>query len=258
MSDRLLEELGTEVTAAARREDRRRRGARRLVTMSAAAVAVVVVAVGALLLAQPGEVVADVEVLRHDDHLLIKLNDLETRPGEVEAAAAEAGLDVDVVEVPVGPSNVGRIISTYQSEGTTSVFGPTGPEGAFERSGFRVPLGYEGRIVVHLGRAAEPGEQWQAASLAVERGEVLACQDLVGAPLADTAAAAQAAGLPLSRLSDLDPSLSPPGDRATPDALRTLEDRVVIGLDLVAPDELWVTTAASTDAVAQLRRPIGC
>lgn len=258
MSDQVLEQLGAEVAAAARRRDRRRRGGRRAASMVAAAVVVALVAVSALLISDDSQVVADVEVIRQGDELVVKLNDLATRPEEVEAAAAEAGVDIDVIQVPVGPSNVGRAISTYQTEGTEVLILPTGDDGEYERSGFRIPADYEGTIDVTLGRAARPGEQWQAASLATERGEALACQELVGRPLAETLRAAEEAELRITKLIDLDPAGSPTFDRPTRAQLERFAEQIVVGLDALGPDELWITTAPSTDSVPELQVPHGC
>jgi hypothetical protein len=158
----------------------------------------------------------------------------------------------------VGPSNVGRAISTYQTESTEVLVLPTGEGGEYERSGFRVPADYEGTIEVTLGREARPGERWQAASLATERGEALACQELVGRPVAQTLAAAEEAELRITKLVDLDPTGSSTFDRPDRARIERLAERVVVGLDAIGPDELWVTTAPSTDSVPELQVPLGC
>ncbi len=174
-----LAELRTSLLGAADQqfELRRRRRLRRRAAAFVAAAAIVVGAVLGLGLGRTERSAsADVDVVVQGNDLILRLTDLETRPEEIEAAAERFGLDLRIHEVPVGPSNVGRFI---QAVGDLPPDIKTlGGEQTF--TGFRVPKGWSHPITVTLGRPAERGERWQAASDARAPGEPLECQPLLG------------------------------------------------------------------------------
>lgn len=185
-----LAELRSELVAAAQRRhsdmpattSRRARNPRSLPLRLVAASMTLLVAVAAVVVMRTGDAHAAVEVIRADGFVHVRLVDLETRPEEIVAAARDAGVDLTVSAVPVGPSMVGRFISLTATELPPEMI-PTddGAVGSTTHyTSFRVPEGFGGELRVHLGRQARPGEEWIAASDALAPGELLECQDLLG------------------------------------------------------------------------------
>lgn len=184
--DELFALLRSELVAAARRRYRRRRFPR--LGAAAAAVLVGLVCVVAL---QSGDAHAAVEVIRGNAYVEVRLVDLESRPEEIEAAAAEAGIDLRLTGVPVGPSMVGKFVSLSGTALPDEVI-PLDPAAAADGdavlySGFRLRDGFDGTLRIALGRPARPGEDWVATSDASAPGELLACEDLTGLSTAEVA-----------------------------------------------------------------------
>jgi len=182
-SEQFLEQLHDDLLAAEARlaaaPPRRRR-------LRAAIAAVVAGAAGlAGILVWSGQPVgAGLELLRQGDELLIRLTDVETRPEDIEAAAEEAGIDIQVEEVPVGPSNVGRFINYYEN-GTPEYLTVDGSDPTSAFMGFRVPVDFDGTIRLNLGRRAADGEMWISDSWATSKGEPLECERIFERPLAE-------------------------------------------------------------------------
>lgn len=155
----------------------RRRWPRRA-ALGAVAAALVMVVAGLMTVRDTSPVAADVEVIREGDHIIVRLTDLNTRPAEIVAAAREAGIDLRVVEVPVGPSNVGRFILGPMSERPPELVIDDPNNGAF--SGFRLPVDWDGTLVLLLGRPAADGESYVVSSDPTAAGESAECADLLG------------------------------------------------------------------------------
>lgn len=186
-SQEFLEQLQLDLVAAEQRmaaAPRRTRRVRRWVSSVAAAVAAIVAAAVVWTVGGGTPVGAGLEVIRQGDELHIRLTDVETRPEEIEEAAREAGLDVRVEELPVGPSNVGRFLRTTQGAMVPNLtVDESDPTSAF--TGFRVPVDFAESIVLYLGRPAADGETWVSASDATSKGEPLECEDLYLRPLGE-------------------------------------------------------------------------
>lgn len=128
--------------------------------------------------------VADVSVQTQNGLVYVRLNDLEHDPQTIEDAAATAGLDITVDEMPVGPSLVGRFVGygfAGERPGTLKELDRDGP--AF--SGFVIPAGYDGTLVLRVGRPAQPGEPYAQFANATSEGEALACTGILGASPAE-------------------------------------------------------------------------
>jgi hypothetical protein len=183
--DGFVVQLRGELLAAAARvaEQRRRRARRAAVGTTVAAVAAAVVLV---VLPRPDAAAADVVVRRTRGAVEITLVDLEHRPDRIEAAAREAGVDLEVRAVPVGPSSVGRFVGLW----TSTSLGPAprrlhdGPEGF---RGFSVPEGWPGSLRLLVGAPARRDEPYARASDALAPGEPLACRPVVGRRAAELA-----------------------------------------------------------------------
>ena len=264
MSDPFLAELRDEVAAAARRvdadaehHDPAQHGHGTRWPLAGAAALLVVAALGATFVLRPTPASANLQVIRQGDELVIRLIDVATRPQEIEMAATEAGLDVQVVEVPVGPSNVGRFVG---DQGTgpfgQDVFRPEGLDGQPSFDGFRIPVDYDGQLMLRLGRPARAGETWAVGSIATSAQEPLACAPLLGAPLSDTLRALTGTDLRIVSIVDTSTaqSLSDPSD----DDLRSLQDQIVTQLTRASEDELFITVLDDPDSAPPIVGPEGC
>ncbi len=200
--ERFLDELRSEVLTAAGRAqrvhtpDRARRARRRVHVLAAAAITALV---AAFVLARPEPAAAGIRITREGDELVVMLVDVEARPSEIEAAAAEAGIDLRVEAAPVAPSLVGSFLGGTSSE-LPPVVRTIGGDPTSGFSGFRVPAGFDGSIRLVLGREAEPGEEWAHTADATRPGGVLECVEVVGRPLVDVLARIRTAGAPEARV----------------------------------------------------------
>ncbi len=199
------------------------------VALVAAAVLAVAV-VGVTVWGDERPVAADVRVSLDDDHLTMQLTGRDVRADEIVAAAREAGLDVSVTEVPVGPSNVGRLVLANASEQPPALE-MIGPDGA-AFLGFRLPRDWQGTLQLTLGRAAEPGEEYVVASDALLPGEPLECRELLGRDLGTVAEELRAEGYEVRTFA-----LPSPGEVFE---LAPYRDWLVAKIEAVGPDELWV------------------
>ncbi len=136
---------------------------------------------------------AGVEIQQVGEDLLVRIIDLEAQPDQIQQAIAEAGLDAEVIPVPVSPSLVGLFVSSFISQPGPD-FEPIEVDGQTFR-GFRVPADYRGRIELHIGRTARPDEDYQAGGFAYATGEPLACTGLFGVHVRDALPTLTALGL---------------------------------------------------------------
>ena len=176
--DDLLPGLRDELVRSAWRQRARHRRRRVLVSIGAAAVAASIAIVAVLAVGSSDPVAAGVEVEVVDGRIVVELTDVETRPGVVEAALRDVGLDAVVTALPVGPSNVGRFVAAESNL-------PGGVDADIDQQSFVVfsaPVGLRDRIELGLGRPAE-GETYAAASDAYAPGEPLSCSGLYGQPV---------------------------------------------------------------------------
>ena len=190
---------------------RRRARTRRVALTMAAIVAVVATVVTVTLPDDRAD--ASLEVAARDGLLFVRLVDFESRPNEIVAALRNAGIDAEVEAVPVGPSNVGRFVgaSTTQGRGINIVH-----DRRFSFSTFSVPEDFQGLLRLSLGRRAEQGEMWRAASDATAEGEVLACRRIRGLTPAEAARLVADAPATVSWLAARDGALEPGAELRPP------------------------------------------
>ncbi len=224
------------VEAAERRNDEppvplRRRPAARWPLAVAAAAVVALVVVGFGVFRDDRTVAADVRVSLEGDELTLQLSGHDVRAKEIVDAARTAGLDVTVSEVPVGPSNVGRLVRSESSE-LPPVLEMIGPDGA-SFLGFRLPRDWPGTLHLTLGRAAEPGEPFIVSSDALQSGEALECRnELLGADLAEVAAQLRGEGFDVRTFA-----LPTPGEVLELGVHGTWK---VAKIEALGPQELWI------------------
>lgn len=187
MNPPLIPGLAEELTAAAWRLHRRRlRRLRAAAVGSVAAVFLGTVAVATTLDAPPAS--AGVQITERDGRVEVLLTDVETRAGVVEDALEDAGLDADVVAVPVSPSLAGQFVGLSGSTDGREIVPLDGNDVA--APGFSIPVDYPGHLELQLGRPARSGETYRALGNALSAGEPLACLDVLGLSLRDLAAVA--------------------------------------------------------------------
>jgi hypothetical protein len=173
-----LEQLGGDLDAAFDRlaaERQRRRQVR--YRLAAAAAAVVIIAAG-LVLVDPGKpAAAGVSVEHRNGEVIVQLTDIEYRPRVIEGAAAAAGLDVDVTDVPTGSSLVGKFVR-YKHGANLSDLQRINLDGvAF--TGFVLPEGWKGKLALDVGRPAKRNEVYGVFTNAASEGEALACTGIL-------------------------------------------------------------------------------
>lgn len=170
---------------------RRRARTRRVALTMAAIVAIVATVVTVTLPDDRAD--ASLEVAASDGLLVVRLIDFESRPDEIVGALRNAGINAEVEAVPVGPSNVGRFVGASATEDRAIKIVH---DRRFSFASFSVPEGFQGLLRLSLGRRAEQGEQWRAASDATAEGELLACLRVRG--LTPSEAARLVADVPAS------------------------------------------------------------
>jgi hypothetical protein len=186
------EALRDELVRAAERQasgatPKKRRAVPRSLVLAAAALVLAVLA-SALLLSSPKAAKADVRIEQRDGRIIVTLVDLEHRPGFIEKAVREAGLDITVKALPVGPSRVGRFLFEADATGDAPDLQTIDQQGS-SFVGFSVPVGWTGHLKLYVGRPPAAGEAYGAFSDALAPGEPLACLDLVGKPASAVAKA---------------------------------------------------------------------
>jgi hypothetical protein len=198
MTSPFQDALREQLRAAAHRDLSCRRGRRRL--RIGAAVAAVAAAIAGVAVLVPSPAAADVEVTIRDGVVEVRLTDLDATAAEVTEAMRDAGLEAETIGTPVGPSLVGRFVAVgFDQGGDAEVEDIRAEDGGL--IGFRVPAGWEGRLRIQLGEAADPGEPYGAGSDAFAPGEPLGCKGVLGATLADAS----------STLDDLEVTFLPHG-----------------------------------------------
>lgn len=252
-SEQFIESLDDQLRAAAHRKFNSPRPSRswRLLQLTAAA-AVTVVAAGLLsVVAGSRDASADVEVIREGNEFIVRLNDLETQPEEIERATLEAGLDVKVLEVPVGPSNVGRFVGATSTAPLEDLHVIDGDRST-GFNGFRIPVDFNGRLELVIGRPAEGGEPWQISSWSTARGEPLACQRVEGRSVGAVLELARSRGLDEISVSVID---DPGGPRAHKSDLSRFASATVFRVMNSSPDELDIEAAWDASMVAEGSTP---
>jgi hypothetical protein len=213
------------------------------------AAAAVLAVVGVALVARPEPAAAGVQVVVAEDQLSLYVTDRDTTPEQIESAAAAAGLDLRVVPVPVGPSNVGRFVGASGSE-LPAGFELVERESTDGFTGFRVPLDFEGWLELQMGRSAEPGEEWAVLSDVTAPGERFPCEELVGRPLREV-------------LDRLTPATSAEVRVMLLDEARWLDAEelaahgaaTTVRVSSRGPDELWVDVAADATRFSPAEHP---
>ena len=185
----LLPSLRAELMNAARRRvGRRRRPERRLVLVVVAVAAVVIAIVAAVQLRTAPPAAAGVDVTVTGGQVMVRLTELEHRPGVIEAAVRKAGLNVEVVAVPAGPSRVGEFMTVAATADLPPELRVIDGQASGSFGGFVLPQGWPGRLLLNVGRPAKGDENYVRFSDAYAKGEPLHCSGVYGLTASQTVA----------------------------------------------------------------------
>lgn len=142
-------------------------------------------------------VVAEIEVTATEDHYEIEIVTLGENTSKVESDLLALGLDVTIDFVPVSPSLVGKVVATTDSSTSSRGDWEYVESDDFSTPGvLRIPTDFDGKLGLHIGRAAEQGEAFVSAAIsALEPGEPLHCTNVEGMTVAEAAPVIAAAGV---------------------------------------------------------------
>ncbi|GAA1290691.1 hypothetical protein Psi02_34610 [Planotetraspora silvatica] len=196
----LLASIMEEEPVAAVVEPRRRYGFRRLaVSLAAAALLATGIVVGPSLLQDGGGAASsyassEIEIQREGDEYVARIKDPFADHQKFSKAFQAVGLDVELLIVPVPPSQVGLVVSAgFETEAgvttkTTSAMVDrdeqvckAGEKGCYLL--LRLPADLTGRSWFKLGRQARPGETYDNPGRATAAGEDLAGAEVHGRPV---------------------------------------------------------------------------
>jgi hypothetical protein len=96
-------------------------------------------------------------------------------PARYRAEFAQHHMDITLRLVPVSPSLVGTLVTSYSGSGITAITAANCDSGAGKcpPAGLRIPVSFHGPATIEFGRAALPGEQYVQAGPATAAGEPL-------------------------------------------------------------------------------------
>lgn len=245
-----LTRLRVEVADAARRVDDRaltgsagRSPARDRRWLSAAAVLLVAALLGGVYLAGARPQPSAVQVERQGADWVFRWDEPGPDAEEVERAAQEVGLSLQVEEQPAAPYSVGRVHG-WSSDGPVVVNLPL--EATDDRAagwGFRLPAGHPGNLTVTIGRPPRDGEPWAISQDATAPGGLLECQPLLGQPLGRTLEALEGTGVRIDGFAGMQDSGAPERD-LTLDDLYPYAGTEVVTINQTGPDALWITVTS--------------
>ena len=247
MTDAFEAKLRSELVDAAGRRNRQIQRRRRVIVVTVAALAVVVAATAfSIGLTRPKPASAGVDVKVQNGELTVRLTDLESRPEVIRSALAAAGLRVTISAVPVGPSNVGRFVSTFATATPPELRTVDASGSSF--AGFVLPVGWPGELDLMVGRPAATGESYVKPSDAFAAHEPLACSKVLGAALADVARLGPAGVSVRVQLFEPDGTTGPPLPLA--DALATHGTYRVAAAEAFSPTDVKLDASSDGKRVA--------
>ena len=261
----LFEEITSEQQAETSQTDRQperrqpaRRSHRRARLAWASALAAVVVVGAALGIASAlhhASAPAAVSFSRSGGYIVARIADPDATAGQLRAAFLAKGLHIDLQLVPVSPSRVGSVVfMSVRSQGNgsghhaiTQLYSSTRPATLV---GLRIPVGFAGQADIILGRAALPGETYQAYGDAFARGEALYKSGLRGMRVAEAIKVVGQLGLTAAwrdvhSSSVAAPTPGPLASSSASDFVQpaAIPDNSVIGAVSVAPDKVVILTS---------------
>ena len=125
-------------------------------------------------------------------YIVATVTDPYAAQSALDAAFKAAGLDITVTLVPVSPSIVGTVVALSEGANSSQIESLGGGAcvtgGGGCPIGVKVPDNFSGSGSITIGRAAQPGESYDATASAFAPGEVLHCSGLLGAQVSSALA----------------------------------------------------------------------
>ncbi|GAA0925331.1 hypothetical protein [Nonomuraea longicatena] len=242
LAGELLNEITSAPVAETRSVPRRRRYLRLAAPVLAAAAAVATFAV----IQAPAAAALDIE--RVDGYHVITVKDLMADPSVYESELKARGLDITLTVTPTSANLAGSIFvmtddldplrsgEPVAAKGTITAISAPGPCHRFGGcpTGLKVPLDFEGKAEVILGRQAEAGEKYAMPPGIGMFGEPLYCVDYVNKNVADVNTLLRGRGVePQFTVSGQQPQSAAPDDWYVHDGVMSAEGKALL---LVGPD----------------------
>jgi hypothetical protein len=169
-----------------------RLGRRRASFLAAAALIALLVSLPAIL--SPGvprgaiKARTVVSFSRDGEFIVALIRDPNADSVALRQAFAQHGLNITVHLIPVSPSAVGTLVYfSFDDRGGSGIEPLAGDDPACTTMsgsgcpiGLRVPIDFQGRADIALGRPANPGERYRSGNEAYAPGEALHCSGLYG------------------------------------------------------------------------------
>ncbi len=112
-----------------------------------------------------------------NDPIVVEVGDSPLTASTIRRRFDQAGLEIVLELLPVGPSRVGQLLSVRSATGAdASVY--------WHEGRVAVPQSWDGKLAIWLGRPAEPEEHYAGSSDATAPGEPFEHDDLLGRTLA--------------------------------------------------------------------------
>jgi hypothetical protein len=211
--DRVFREIVSGARPSASRvhrpsSSRRTRAAFALTGAAVLAAALTVTLVGQTVVAPVKARAAGVHFARRGETIVATIDDPSAPAASMEAAFAQAGLDVGVDVTPSSPSIAGTITFLDTPPSFEPVYGPEGscllPGGGTRCIvGMRVPADFSGTATIAVNGTPAAGELYDSVNDAFAPGEVLHCSGLRGMTVAEAEPLLQRLGVsPVWRTSD--------------------------------------------------------
>ncbi|MFC4060869.1 hypothetical protein ACFOWE_21410 [Planomonospora corallina] len=188
----------------------------------------------------PSPASAALDIRRDGDHYVITVKDLFADPEMYERELKARGLDITLKLLPTSPTGVGSIL-VFNDMDRLRAGEPVpkdGPITAIENgpcerpggcpTGVRVPVGFEKKAQITLGRAARPGEAYMIRPLLEMPGEPLHCVGYVNKTVAEVTAMLREHGVEPEFTSFTDAGPSVPGGWYVHDGVMAAAGRAIV------------------------------
>ncbi|NJP90945.1 hypothetical protein HCN51_16005 [Nonomuraea sp. FMUSA5-5] len=188
----------------------------------------------------PASAALDIEVV--DGHYVITVKDLMAEPEVYQRELRARGLDITLDLVPTSASMVGRLIvindmdrlragQMVPAEGPITTIDSPGPCEQFAGCpiGVKVPVGFDKKAEITLGRRAQPGERYKMPPGIALPGEPLHCVAFVNKSVTEVSALLRERGVTPSYISYGKPSSpSAPGDWYVQDGVMSADGQALL------------------------------
>jgi hypothetical protein len=196
---------------------------------------------------------AALDIKQEGGYYIVTVKDVFADPKIYQAQLHEHGLDISLKLSPASPSLVGQmLVADPKMNGLTNaemahrkdLIVPIESQGCASAPvpctiGVKVPVGYQGKATIYLGRQARPGEAYRSMAPIDGPGEVLHCVDFRMKTVDQVVAILKERGVPNVGFATAEgPRSSVPGSWIVHDGVMSAADRalLLVGPTLKRPD----------------------